>query len=147
MKRLLTILIIVFALVFLFSLAMLIFESCQGQKEIKYFEEVFLLATTPLTEKNPPIEEGYEEQEKKSFPDISLDALRKENPDCAAWIYIEDTNINYPVMQTEEYLYKNFYGSNSKSGTPFVDSRCTLESDNIIIYAHNMLNGTMFADL
>lgn len=80
----------------------------------------------------------------------NLAPLFQENGDCIGWIYIEGTNINYPVMHTTEepqkYLKKDFYGNESLSGVPFMDYRCTLDT-NIIIYGHNMRNGTMFADL
>lgn len=80
----------------------------------------------------------------------NLAPLFQDNSDCIGWIYIESTNINYPVMHTPEepqrYLKKDFYGNESSSGVPFMDYRCTLNT-NIIIYGHNMKNGTMFADL
>ncbi len=80
----------------------------------------------------------------------NLAPLFQDNSDCIGRIYIEGTNINYPVMHTPEeplkYLKKDFYGNESSSGVPFLDYRCTLDT-NIIIYAHNMRNGTMFADL
>ena len=80
----------------------------------------------------------------------NLAPLFQDNSDCIGWICIEGTNINYPVMHTPEeplkYLKKDFYGNESSSGVPFLDYRCTLDT-NIIIYAHNMRNGTMFADL
>ncbi|MCD7947802.1 MAG: class B sortase [Oscillospiraceae bacterium] len=81
----------------------------------------------------------------------SVSALREKNSDTAAWVYVEDTRINYPVMQTPEseqfYLRKNFNRDYSLSGTPFMDMRCSLDSDEIIVYGHNMKSGTMFADL
>lgn len=80
----------------------------------------------------------------------NLAPLFQDNSDCIGWICIEGTNINYPVMHTPEepqkYLKKDFYGNESSSGVPFMDYRCALDT-NIIIYAHNMRNGTMFADL
>lgn len=80
------------------------------------------------------------------------DDLYRQNSDMIGWIKIEETKINYPVMQTESdnpiyYINKNFEKTESVSGTPFIDSRCTLESENIIIYSHNMKNGTMFGGL
>lgn len=73
------------------------------------------------------------------------------NPDCFAWISISGTSINYPVMHTpnnsQKYLNRNFYGKHSQSGVPFLDSRCTADSTNLIIYGHHMNNGIMFADL
>lgn len=73
------------------------------------------------------------------------------NADCFGWISIAGTSINYPVMHTpdepQKYLHKNFYGEYSQSGVPFLDSRCSSDSTNLIVYGHNMNNGTMFADV
>lgn len=89
-------------------------------------------------------------------PLVMLDvmaALYQENEDIAGWLKIEDTVIDYPVVFTpddpEEYLRKNFNGFYSISGTLFIDGNCEIlpESDNIIIYGHNMRNGTMFSTL
>ncbi len=81
----------------------------------------------------------------------SVSELISINPDCFGWISIAGTNINYPVMHTpynpQKYLNRNFYGEHSQSGVPFLDSRCTADSTNLIIYGHHMNNGTMFADL
>lgn len=74
-----------------------------------------------------------------------------ENPDFAGWIQIEDTMIDYPVMHTphdpEKYLNRDFQGNPSISGTPFLDARCNLSSDNLIVYGHNMKSGDLFATL
>ena len=75
------------------------------------------------------------------------------NNDMVGWISIEGTNVDYPVMQTiydeEYYLHRNFYQEDAKEGLPFMDSRCIVgrPSTNLIIYGHNMKNGSMFADL
>lgn len=85
------------------------------------------------------------------FQPHSVSNLLSMNSECFGWISISGTNINYPVMHTpsnpQKYLNKNFYGEYSYSGTPFLDSRCSADSTNLIIYGHHMNNGTMFADL
>ncbi len=67
----------------------------------------------------------------------SVSELISMNPDCFGWISIAGTNINYPVMHTpynpQKYLNRNFYGEHSQSGVPFLDSRCTADSINLII--------------
>ena len=77
--------------------------------------------------------------------------LKEMNPDCTGWIFIEGTDVDYPVMHTpdypQKYLYKGFDGKYSEPGTPFLDYECNLESGNIIIYGHNMNNGKMFSDI
>ena len=81
----------------------------------------------------------------------SVSDLLSMNSECFGWISISGTNINYPVMHTpsnpQKYLNRNFYGEYSYSGTPFLDSRCSADSTNLIIYGHHMNNGTMFAVL
>lgn len=80
-----------------------------------------------------------------------LAELYAANQDFVGWLRIDDTQINYPVMLCKEdaeyYLYRDMEGNDSSSGVPFFGSGCDLSSDNIIIYGHNMKNGTMFADL
>ena len=49
--------------------------------------------------------------------------------------------------EPQKYLRRNFYGKYSQSGVPFLDGRCNTQSTNLIIYGHNMKNGTMFSDL
>lgn len=78
--------------------------------------------------------------------------LVKENPDFAGWISIEETRIDYPVMQKKEepeyYLHRNFYGEDSYAGVPFVGWGDLKDGGGaIFLYGHNMRNGTMFADL
>lgn len=79
--------------------------------------------------------------------------LYAQNQETIGWIWIDDTKLNYPVMYTpedpEKYLHLNFEQTYSVGGIPFLDSDCTLdpESDNLIIYGHNMLNGTQFQTL
>ena len=80
-------------------------------------------------------------------------ALYEINRDMVGWIQIEDTAINYPVVQTPKepnfYLRKNFYKEKATCGTIYVREACdvNLPSDNVTVYGHNMRNGTMFADL
>ncbi len=75
------------------------------------------------------------------------------NNDIIGWVSIEDTKIDYPVMQTrqdnEYYLKRGFDKSKTSSGTPFMDaaSDIFIPTDNFLIYGHHMNNGTMFHDL
>ena len=91
----------------------------------------------------------YEQQE--YYQPHSIAELINMNGECFGWVSIGGTNISYPVMHTpsdpEKYLYKDFYGNYSYSGTPFLDARCSADDDNLIIYGHHMNGGTMFADL
>lgn len=75
------------------------------------------------------------------------------NNDIVGWISIDDTNINYPVMQTPDstdyYLYKGFDKEYSRHGCIYVREVCDVfaPSDNLTIYGHRMGDGTMFNDL
>ncbi len=61
------------------------------------------------------------------------------------------TPIDYPHMWTpgepEKYLRLDYEGGYSDYGTPFLDSRCSLDSGNLLLYAHNMFDGSMFTPL
>lgn len=78
--------------------------------------------------------------------------IYEQNNDFAGWITIENTEINYPVMQSIEdsdfYLKHNFEKEYSDYGVPYLQSDCDLlKSDNLLIYGHAMNDGSMFADL
>lgn len=77
--------------------------------------------------------------------------LAEENPELFGWIRIDDTPVNYPVMHTpdnpEKYLRRDFAGKHSMAGTIFLDYRCSADSDNLIVYGHNMKNKTMFGSI
>ena len=78
--------------------------------------------------------------------------LINQNSDCIGWVRINNSKIDYPVMQTKDnpqyYLRRDFNKQYSYLGTPFMDSRCDVNYDNnLIIYGHNMKDGKMFADL
>lgn len=93
-----------------------------------------------------PDDEAKEPTEKKR----NIQPILLQNGDCIGWLCIPNTNINYPVMHTpnepQKYLRLNFDKKYSSSGVPFLDYRCS-EETNLIIYGHNMKNGTMFSDL
>lgn len=83
---------------------------------------------------------------------LKLEELQKENQDIVAWIEIEGTNINYPVLQcqnNEFYMNHNYKKDYSLSGAIFLDKNYNWnpESTNLLIYGHNMINNTMFTNL
>lgn len=77
--------------------------------------------------------------------------LKSINSDYKMWIQVENTNINYPVVQGSDndyYLKHNFRKESNISGTVFVESANDIDNDkNIILYGHNMRNGTMFNNI
>lgn len=78
-------------------------------------------------------------------------SLYEQNPELFGWLRIDGTVIDYPVMHTpddpEKYLHANFQEEYSFGGIPFIDAACSANSDNLIIYGHNMLDGSMFRSL
>lgn len=121
-------------------------ELREQQKEKEDFAVVSQIA-------EPAVTAAQTESEPTEQPaaERNIQALIAENSDCIGWLSIDGTNISYPVMHTpsdpQKYLRRNFYGKYSQSGVPFLDGRCDLQSTNLIIYGHNMRNGTMFSDL
>ncbi len=83
---------------------------------------------------------------------LKLEELQKINSDIVAWIEIENTNISYPVLQSSDnyyYLRRNYKRNYSLNGSIFLDKDYSFEkpSTNLLIYGHNMDNGTSFQNL
>lgn len=84
--------------------------------------------------------------------EVDFSNLLKINDDIIGWIYMEDTVVNYPLLQGENNLYyldKTLYKKYLASGSIYLD--CDNEPDfsdaHSIIFGHNMKNHTMFGDL
>ena len=131
-------------------------ELKERQKEKEDFAAVSQIAELPMTE--APAEsvtdaetETSAEPTERPAAERNIQALITENADCIGWLSIDGTNISYPDMHTpsdpQKYLRRNFYCKYSQSGVPFLDGRCGTDGGNLIIYGHNMKNGTMFSDL
>ena len=79
-------------------------------------------------------------------------ALKSINSDGVGYLYIPAINVRLPIAQNDDndfYLHHAFTGDYSDNGCLFIDSRITdgLNSTNVIIYGHNMNNGSMFGKL
>lgn len=101
-------------------------------------------ATEPPTEE--PTEPGPEMLE-------HMAELYAENPDTFGWVKIGDTKVDYPVMfcpeDQDKYIRADFEGNYDKSGLPYMSARCSVdpESTTLLVYGHNMRNGTAFRAL
>lgn len=78
--------------------------------------------------------------------------LHEKNQKLIGWIKIDDTMIDYPVMQTannEYYLDHNFNQEEDRNGCIFMDYQCDVVKgcDNMILYGHHMQSGKMFGSL
>lgn len=81
-----------------------------------------------------------------------FEELHQINQDIVGWIAIEDTKINYPIVQTNDndyYLTRNYKQEQSRAGSIFMDYRNDLltVNENIVLYGHRMKDETMFNQL
>lgn len=115
-------------------------------KEDKTQEDIFEELINVIVEDDS---ESNEEINNK----VDVLKLHEENNDFIGWLKIKNTNISYPVMQTEQerkdyYLKRNFYKQYSSLGTPYIAEYCNvIKSDNVIIYGHHITNNKMFGEL
>ena len=82
----------------------------------------------------------------------NTEELRELSADAVAWITVDGTRIDYPVMQGKtnaEYLNRNPYGEFSLSGSIFLDSRndSSFRDPYSLVYGHHMEYGAMFGAL
>ena len=82
----------------------------------------------------------------------TFEELRAINPDVKAWITIDDTHIDYPVLQGEddmEYVNKDVYGEFSLSGAIFISAENDGDFNDkySLTYGHHMDNGGMYGDV
>lgn len=98
------------------------------------------------------------ESEKKQLDnteitEIPYAKLYEKNNDMVGWLYIPNTIIDYPVVQTmqdeEYYLYRDFFGEDDKNGTLFLDTDSELNNPYsvLMIHGHHMKSGAMFGRL
>ncbi len=114
----------------------------QGEKTYKELEKYVHL------EGYEPSKEVAEEGTQKPYLDVA--ELKAVNPDFVGWIYIPDTNVNYPIVQGTDnsvYLNKMFDGAYNPAGSIFLDCGNSAQwtDCNTVIYGHNMKNKSMFA--
>ena len=89
---------------------------------------------------------------KPSLEGPSFAELRAINPDVCAWVTLDDTGVDYPVVQGRDnltYVNTDVYGKFSLAGTIFLDSRCASDFSDAygLLYGHHMADGTMFASI
>lgn len=151
---------IIFSSLLIFS-ALSIYNWLKDNKNIKNLNDEISSKVKP--EKiniegkliNPP--EGNKESDywyyvKLPFYSVDFAELKKKNSDTVAFIHMDQTNINYPVVQTtnnEYYLTRAFDKSKNYAGWVYMDYRnsSTNLSDNTVIYGHGRLDKTVFGSL
>ena len=149
-------LLLVSAAVFLFSggkLTELLLTYRDGSQVYEELSQYVSFETAP-----PPTTVPGETVPQQPKPDVSrwpqvdFEALAQVNPDVVGWIYIPDTNINYPIVQGQDndhYLTHMFDGKRNRAGAIFMDYRCDpyFFDRHTIIYGHHLKNKTMFSRL
>ena len=108
------------------------------------------IAPEPEPEEELPLRETFTLPYHITLPEIDFDALREINPHVVAWVLLEGTPINYPVVHYRDnhrYLNHLFDGRRNQAGTIFVDAynQPGFVDRHTIFYGHNMRNGSMFA--
>lgn len=135
-----------------FSLYNLLNLNNEYKAEESYYEE---LASNFISEEVEDVqieaEVNREKSEEKVDIGISIDfeKLKSQYKDVVGWIYCEGTQINYPILQSDNndyYLRRTVDGKESYAGSIFMD--CLNSSDfsdaNTVLYGHNMKNNSMF---
>jgi sortase B len=128
--------------------------------KIDYIAEDILSDTEILEqveEKETIKEEDYtpivnNKYENIKFMSVDLKSSKEKNQETVAWLKVNNTNINYPVVQTknnEYYLRHDFNKRYNTNGWVFADYRADFRyfGNNTIIYAHNLTNRQLFGSL
>ena len=116
-------------------------ELKENKKQENNFEELIEI----VEQTNPEDKEQVETV-------INIDNLYAINSDIVGWLRINDTTINYPIMQIKSnpnyYLHRDFYKKYSSYGTPYMSEECNINtSDNLVIYGHHMNHKKVFGAL
>lgn len=108
------------------------------------------METAPAVQSEPlPVPDTDVYSEHVDFPEVDFAALQEINPDIIGWIVIDNTEINYPVLQgpdNEYYLERMYNKVGNGSGSIYLDYRNArnLSDRNNVLFGHNMQNYTMF---
>ena len=133
-----------FATVFAGSAALLLWYGVKSHRQAAVYGR--LAAAVQRADPTPT-------QAGEVTPPDEYRALSEENPDMVGWIRSDGTDIDYPVVQRVDepnyYLKHDFAGRYTDFGCPFAQENCDVQapSDNVILYGHNMKDGSMFSDL
>lgn len=148
MSKLRRILFLIFFAVFVFSAAAVARYAANSYAQKRSYQHLVELA-----EQSAENETAQPVQPQEPTMLARYEALYRENNDLVGWIKIDGTNINYPVVQSKDapnfYLKHDFEKNYTDYGCPYAQQNCDVQapSDNVVLYGHNMKDGTMFCDL
>lgn len=112
-----------------------------------------LLAAAALLFPELSSEASFEDVRRRvpeSDPAARVEGARGINPDTVAWLKVDGTPIDYPVvrprgrMDRDWYLHHGYDGARSAMGTPYLDGRCDADGPLMLVYAHNDRTGRLF---
>ena len=135
------------------SLAQMMQQDNNGTDNIDDYTDAVIDETFTLPEDSKFTKVVHPKTNKTLLIQTEYVELFKLNPDLIGWIYIDGTEINYPVMQTPEwvnyYLKRDFYGQSDDHGSIYADEMADIKrpSANVTLYGHKMKDGSMFAGL
>lgn len=164
-EKILNVLLALFVIVAVGSIASIGWNYCKEQREENKFQKLREMTETVNTEVQEESETSIPESKEVTedilsnlhivIPEKQLDfaTLQQENSDIYAWLYIPDTGIDYPILQhpSDDSFYLN-HNLNLTEGRPaciYTEkvNKKDFSDPNTVIYGHNMKNGTMFAEL
>ena len=122
-------------------------EASAGYQKLKKF-----IIEKPDVEKDSKGKPKKQEDPEENLPEIDFDGLRAMNGDIVAWIQIPGIGVDSPVVQgkdNEHYLHYTFDRNANKAGSIFLDyrNRADFTDRKVILYGHNMKDGSMFSNL
>ena len=146
--------VVICSLVAILCLGYVIFYYYLYERNSNEYEHLASLKIEDNIAVNNEVHINYtKEEEKKELVVLEkYKNLFSQNKSLIGWIKIDDTNIDYPVMQTvnnEYYLDHNYNQQYDKNGSIFLDKDCDITNPgtNMIIYGHHMKSGKMFGNL
>ena len=127
-------------------------EAIEESNLLNTYDNYIVEETSKEDENQTSNEEYTEIKEEVTERMLQVRKLKEENEDVVGWLEIPNTSVNYPVLQgidNEYYMTHNYKKEKSKNGSIFLDSKYdwTIPSSNLLIYGHNLNNGTMFQEL
>ncbi len=135
------------AMIYLILFATLIYS---GSKIYDWHKENVQNTSIAKNMNNAAVTKNENSNENKYTVNFNL--LKSQNSDTVAWIKVNGTNIEYPVVKSENnefYLNHSFDKTNNSAGWIFADYKNKFDGTdkNIVIYGHNRKDKSMFGTL
>lgn len=135
-------------------------DNKKTSKQIEEIDQTVKVEEVPASNEDTLVNEPKKDDKNNDYwnyiklplINVNFNDLMNKNPDTVGFLKVNGTNINYPVVQTNDnkfYLNHSFDKSYNEAGWVFMDYRNDVNqlSDNTIIYAHGRWDTTMFGSL